>query len=399
MPADKIAEANQLLAKPPVVGLALSRALGLHVVGSLAARHNITVELRPGAPVGLVALVTLPATILEHEAVPTTSEPIFAPDVGPDGEPLPLGARRVAWRPADEPPVEEWRAEGLVEPEPAHAPTVTLPLTDLSSASSAPESDAVDEPEAEPDPPVADAPLPTRVPGHHLSHQPTVENDEHDSESDPLRPYRVHELLTRHDLGKRRGRAEHDGEVVDAPTPAMPIPPDQYRPEKSQSSTRRVPIRSVSARSAYGGRAMTQLSADARNLNWLVSNFVERVPGVKEATVVSSDGLLIALSDGLDRSSGDRLAAVSAGLLSIAKGGSSPIGGGRVHEVIVEMDKAMLFVMRVSDTSVLAVTTERPCDVGLVGYEMAVLVEKCASALTPGLVSELQTVLPRSAIR
>ncbi len=68
---------------------------------------------------------------------------------------------------------------------------------------------------------------------------------------------------------------------------------------------------------------MQQLSAEARNLNWLVSNFVERVPGVREATVVSSDGLLIALSDGLDRSSGDRLAAVSAGLLSIAKGGST----------------------------------------------------------------------------
>ena len=99
---------------------------------------------------------------------------------------------------------------------------------------------------------------------------------------------------------------------------------------------------------------MQQLSAEARNLNWLVSNFVERVPGVREATVVSSDGLLIALSDGLDRSSADRLAAVSAGLLSIAKGGSTPIGGGRVHEVIVEMDNAMLFVMRVSDTSVSA---------------------------------------------
>ena len=144
---------------------------------------------------------------------------------------------------------------------------------------------------------------------------------------------------------------------------------------------------------------ISQLSAEARNLNWLVSNFVERVPGVSEATVVSSDGLLIALSDGLDRSSGDRLAAVAAGLLSIAKGGSTPIGGGRVHEVIVEMDQAMLFVMRVSDSSVLAVTAGRPCDVGLVGYEMAVLVEKCSSALTPGLISELQTALPRSAIR
>jgi predicted regulator of Ras-like GTPase activity (Roadblock/LC7/MglB family) len=63
------------------------------------------------------------------------------------------------------------------------------------------------------------------------------------------------------------------------------------------------------------------------------------------------------------------------------------------------MDDAMLFVMRVSDTSVLAVTTARPCDAGLVGYEMALLVDQCASALTPALVSELQGVLPRSAIR
>src|SRR5260221_13392034 len=100
---------------------------------------------------------------------------------------------------------------------------------------------------------------------------------------------------------------------------------------------------------------ISQLSAEARNLNWLVSNFVERVPGVSEATVVSSDGLLIALSDGLDRSSGDRLAAVAAGLLSIAKGGSTPIGGQRDHEGIVEIAQAMPFGMRVSHPEVLCV--------------------------------------------
>ena len=160
---------------------------------------------------------------------------------------------------------------------------------------------------------------PTRVPGQHLSHQPTSPATTVDADADPLRPYRVHELLTRHAQGKRRGR-------VGAPR------------RRIRSTPRRVPSPDASS-TAHGGRAMMQLSAEARNLNWLVSNFVERVPGVQEATVVSSDGLLIALSDGLDRSSGDRLAAVSAGLLSIAKGGSAPIGGGRVHEVIVEMDR------------------------------------------------------------
>ena len=46
---------------------------------------------------------------------------------------------------------------------------------------------------------------------------------------------------------------------------------------------------------------MTGLSPDARNISWLVSSFVQRVPGVAHAIVVSSDGLPMAVSDGLDR--------------------------------------------------------------------------------------------------
>ena len=46
MTPERIAEANTLLRHPPVVGLALSRALGLHVVGALAKRHGIAVEIR-----------------------------------------------------------------------------------------------------------------------------------------------------------------------------------------------------------------------------------------------------------------------------------------------------------------------------------------------------------------
>lgn len=140
---------------------------------------------------------------------------------------------------------------------------------------------------------------------------------------------------------------------------------------------------------------MIQLSSEARNLNWLVSNFVAGVPGVSQAAVVSSDGLLIAMSDGLDRVAADRLSAVVAGLQSIARGASGPLGGGSVHEVIVEFENVILFVMSVSETSALTVAATRPCDVGLIGYEMAVLVERCAAALTPSLVAELQTALPR----
>ena len=34
---------------------------------------------------------------------------------------------------------------------------------------------------------------------------------------------------------------------------------------------------------------MSELSAAARNVNWLVENFVDRVPGVKKSVVVSAE--------------------------------------------------------------------------------------------------------------
>ena len=73
---------------------------------------------------------------------------------------------------------------------------------------------------------------------------------------------------------------------------------------------------------------MAELSSEARNLNWLVQNFAELVPGVNEAVVVSSDGLPIATSAGLDRDAADRFAAVASGLIGLAYGAAGRFGGG-----------------------------------------------------------------------
>ena len=66
-----------------------------------------------------------------------------------------------------------------------------------------------------------------------------------------------------------------------------------------------------------------------------------------------------------------------------------------VHEVIVEMENAFIFVTGISDGSSLAVVAAADCDVGLVGYEMAMLVDKTGTSLTPELRAELQSALPR----
>lgn len=139
---------------------------------------------------------------------------------------------------------------------------------------------------------------------------------------------------------------------------------------------------------------MTVMSTQATNVNWLVNNFVDKVPGVKEAVVVSSDGLPIAASSGLDRDGVDRFSAVSSGLIGLAYGAAGKFGGGAVTEVIVEMENAFLFVTGISDGSLLATMADATCDVGLVAYEMAVLVEKTGAVLTPELRAELQASLP-----
>jgi uncharacterized protein len=140
---------------------------------------------------------------------------------------------------------------------------------------------------------------------------------------------------------------------------------------------------------------MTQLSKEAQNLNWLVSNFARSVPGAAHAIVLSADGLLMAVSERLDRARADQLAAVASGLASLTQGAARIFGGGTVTQTVVEMEKGFLLVMAVSDGSCLAVLATPSCDIGLIGYEMALLVARTGEVLTPELRAELQAALPR----
>ena len=139
-----------------------------------------------------------------------------------------------------------------------------------------------------------------------------------------------------------------------------------------------------------------QLSADARNLNWLVGNFAKATPGVAHAMVVSADGLPVAVSERLDRPRADQLAAIASGLASLTQGASRCFEGGLVKQTVVEMEGGFLFVMAISDGSSLAVLATLGCNVGVVAYEMAVLVARAGDVLTPSLRAELQATLPTS---
>ncbi|WP_219467306.1 roadblock/LC7 domain-containing protein [Nonomuraea rhizosphaerae] len=133
------------------------------------------------------------------------------------------------------------------------------------------------------------------------------------------------------------------------------------------------------------------LSQGARDLNWLTSGFVEQVPGVAHAVVVSADGLPMAFSRGFPQDRADQLAAIAAGLVSLTHGAARVFEGGGVTQTLIEMDRGLLLVMSISDGSCLAVLAAPECDMGLVAYQMTVLVERAGQVLTPAVRAELST--------
>lgn len=126
-------------------------------------------------------------------------------------------------------------------------------------------------------------------------------------------------------------------------------------------------------------------------LDWLVSKFARDIPGVAHAVLVSVDGLLIASSAHLPGERADQLAAVTSGLASLAAGAAQLFEGGRVLQSVVEMDHGYVLIMQVGDGSQLATLAAKNCDIGQVGYEMALLAERVG-----GVVSSARRRAPQN---
>ncbi|MFD3733249.1 roadblock/LC7 domain-containing protein [Streptomyces sp. NPDC058632] len=162
------------------------------------------------------------------------------------------------------------------------------------------------------------------------------------------------------------------------------------------------------------------LSSEARNLHWLLTNLVEEVPGILSVAVVSSDGLLLlssdpelamartdargaaraagALEERIGKRTGPRgsaadLATVVSGIGSLTIGAAKLMDYGPVRHTMVAMDEGSLFVMSISDGSLLGVHGSADCDMSVVAYHMALFVGRAGHVLTPELRSELRQSL------
>jgi len=121
---------------------------------------------------------------------------------------------------------------------------------------------------------------------------------------------------------------------------------------------------------------VTQTTNQSANLTWLLDDLVERVPTAQHAVVLSADGLMMGASAGLKREDAEHLSAMAAGFQSLAKGASRHFGAGPVRQTVVEMESAFLFVTAAGQGACLAVLASSDADLGLIAYEMAMLVTR-----------------------
>jgi predicted regulator of Ras-like GTPase activity (Roadblock/LC7/MglB family) len=128
-----------------------------------------------------------------------------------------------------------------------------------------------------------------------------------------------------------------------------------------------------------------QTTNQSAKLTWLLDDLVERVPTVEQAVVLSADGLLMGASAGMTREGAEHLSAMAAGFQSLAKGASRQFGAGPVRQTVVEMESAFLFVTAAGQGACLAVLAAADADLGLVAYEMAMLVTRVGANMNaPG---------------
>ena len=116
-------------------------------------------------------------------------------------------------------------------------------------------------------------------------------------------------------------------------------------------------------------------------LSWLLDNLVSQVEHVQQAIILSRDGLVVAASQSLTREDGEHLSALAAGVQSLARGTGLHFKGGEVRQTIIEMEHAFLFVVTAGKGTCLAVLTSADPNVGVIAYEMAMLVRRMGKYL------------------
>jgi len=115
-------------------------------------------------------------------------------------------------------------------------------------------------------------------------------------------------------------------------------------------------------------------------LDHVLATLLRQAPDLEAAAVVSFDGLPMAsaLPAGMDE---DRVAAMSAALLSLGERAAQGLGRGDLSQVYVEGDNGTVFLVSADDEAVLVAVGRHGAKVGLMLFEVKQAAEAVATCL------------------
>jgi uncharacterized protein len=118
----------------------------------------------------------------------------------------------------------------------------------------------------------------------------------------------------------------------------------------------------------------------AGRLDRILRDLLHQTPGVEAAAVVSFDGLPMAsaLPAGMDE---DRVAAMSAALLSLAERAAQGLGRGDLSQVYIEGEHGTVFLVSAQDEGVLVAVTSAGAKVGMMLYEVKLAANRVGEVL------------------
>jgi hypothetical protein len=118
----------------------------------------------------------------------------------------------------------------------------------------------------------------------------------------------------------------------------------------------------------------------AGRLDRILRDLLNQTPGVEAAAVVSFDGLPMAsaLPTGMDE---DRVAAMSAALLSLAERAAQGLGRGDLSQVYIEGEHGTVFLVSAQDEGVLVAVTSAGAKVGMMLYEVKLAANRVGEVL------------------
>jgi predicted regulator of Ras-like GTPase activity (Roadblock/LC7/MglB family) len=129
---------------------------------------------------------------------------------------------------------------------------------------------------------------------------------------------------------------------------------------------------------------MSDSASRATRLDRALADLLQQAPEVEAAAVVSFDGLPMAsaLPATMDE---DRVAAMSAALLSLGERAAEGLGRGGLNQVYIEGEQGTVFLVSADDEAVLVAVAAKGAKVGLMLFE----VRRAAAAVGAALKVEL----------